>query len=31
MGEDELRKLYVAREPEPQDSEGWEPQDKTYL
>ncbi|HSH70419.1 MAG TPA: 4Fe-4S dicluster domain-containing protein [Deferrisomatales bacterium] len=29
--EDELRKLYVAREPEPQDSTGWEPQDKTYL
>jgi len=31
MSEDELRKLYVAREPEPQDSAGWEPQDKTYL
>jgi len=31
QSEDDLRKLYVAREPEPQDSEGWEPQDKTYL
>jgi len=31
MSEDELRKLYVAREPEPQDSTGWEPKDKTYL
>jgi hypothetical protein len=29
--EDELRQLYVAREPEPLDSKGWEPQDKTYL
>ena len=28
---DELRRLYVAREPEPLDSAGWEPQDKTYL
>lgn len=31
MSEDELRKLYVDREPEPLESEGWEPQDKTYL
>ena len=31
MDEDGLRKLYVEREPEPLDSTGWEPQDKTYL
>ena len=31
MGEDDLRKIYVAREPEPLDSSGWEPQDKTHL
>ncbi len=29
--EETLRKAYVAREMEPQESEGWEPQDKTYL
>lgn len=29
--EETLRKLYVEREVEPQDSEGWEPQDKTFL
>jgi len=29
--EESLRKLYVEREAEPQDSEGWEPQDKTFL
>ncbi len=31
MDEDQLRKLYVEREVEPLDSEGWEPGDKRYL
>lgn len=31
LSPDELRKRYVAREPEPLDSKGWEPKDKTYL
>ncbi len=29
--EESLRKLYVEREMEPQNSEGWEPQDKSFL
>jgi ferredoxin len=31
LSKDEIRKRYVEREPEPLDSKGWEPQDKTYL
>jgi formate hydrogenlyase subunit 6/NADH:ubiquinone oxidoreductase subunit I len=31
LSKDELRKRYVEREPEPLDSQGWEPKDKTYL
>ena len=30
-GAESLEELYVNREMEPQDSEGWEPQDKSYL
>jgi len=31
MGEDELRQRYIDREPEPLESTGWEPKEKTYL
>jgi len=31
MDEKSLKELYVEREMEPQDSEGWEPQDKSFL
>lgn len=31
LSKEELRKLYVEREPEPLDSKGWEPKDRTYL
>ncbi len=31
MDEDGLRKLYVAREMEPQDSHDWQPEEKQYL
>ncbi len=31
LPKEELRKRYIEREPEPFDSTGWEPKDKTYL
>ncbi|TLN26304.1 4Fe-4S dicluster domain-containing protein [bacterium] len=31
LSKDELKKLYVARQPEPLDSTGWEPDDKSNI